>query len=364
MKLTRWQFFCVMTALEVCMTIWLTISPALKAARQDSWISMLVGGLIGVGVGFLMARISLRYPDKTLIQFTEIIFGKWLGKCISLLYFVTWYSVSAVVLRDAADFLQTVLFRQTPIYILIAVVLMLMLYINYRGNLSTMGRFGEIACPLLLVVIAFTFIFNFNNIQPNFILPVFADTGIPSIVKGSVTYASFLGETYFIFMLMPFLVSKKKSTIDLFLIIVTTTITVTLAVTLVIMIYGPYYPANFLYPYFFAVRFISVLEFIENMDIWVILVWVLAVYLKLSLYMFICSYGTAQWLGIKNWKKVIWYFAAIIFVASVLPPNIALVSEDYAQKLWVPYIFPIVMIGIPILMYVVGSMRRKSFANN
>ncbi|MFD2614830.1 GerAB/ArcD/ProY family transporter [Paenibacillus gansuensis] len=55
------------------------MGPALKAAKQDRWISMLAGGLIGVCVGLLMAKISLMYPDKTLVQFSEIIFGKWLG---------------------------------------------------------------------------------------------------------------------------------------------------------------------------------------------------------------------------------------------------------------------------------------------
>ncbi|MDF2962722.1 MAG: spore germination protein [Paenibacillus sp.] len=361
MKLTRWQFFCMMTALEVCMTIWLTVAPALKAAKQDSWISMLVGGFIGACVGLLMARISRLFPDQTLIQFTEIIFGKWLGKFISLLYFATWYSVTAVIMRDTADFLQVVLFRQTPIYMIVIVLLLLMLYINYRGSLSALGRFSEIACPLLLVVIAFTFIFNLNNIQPKLIRPIYTDTGIKTIFKGSLHYASFLGETYFIFMLMPFLVSKKQVSKDLLLVVLTTTITVTLAVLLVIMLFGPYYPSNFLYPYFFAVRFISLLEFIENMDIWVILVWLFAVFLKLSLYMFICSYGTAQWLGIGNWKKIIWWFAGIMFFSSVLPPNVTIVTREYAEKIWAPIVFPIMIIGLPILMLIVGSIRKKSF---
>lgn len=257
--------------------------------------------------------------------------------------------------------MHIVLFRQTPIYVIVIVLLFLMIYINYRGNLSALGRFSEIACPLLLVVIALTFIFNLNNLQPKLIRPIYADTGITTIFKGSLVYASFLGETYFIFMLMPFLVSKRQASKDLLLVVLTTTITVTLAVLLVIMLFGPYYPSNFLYPYFFAVRFISLLDFIENMDIWVILVWLFAVFLKLSLYMFICSFGTAQWLGIGNWKKIIWWFAGIMFFSSVLPPNITLVTREYTEKIWAPLIFPIMMIALPILMLIVGSIRKKSF---
>ncbi|MGG1554270.1 GerAB/ArcD/ProY family transporter [Paenibacillus ferrarius] len=357
MKLTRWQFFCMMIALEVCMTIWLTIGPALRIAKQDAWISMLIGGCIGASIAYLMACVSRLFPDLTLIKFSEYIFGKWVGKIVSLLYFATWYSVTAVILRDTADFLQLVLFRKTPMFAIVGIILLLMLYINHKGGLPALGRFSEIASPLMLVVIITTFLFNLKNIQPHLIRPIYADTGLLTVLKGSIIYASFLGETYFIFMLMPFLKTPKKASKDLLLVILTTTITVTLATILVIMLFGPNYPANFLYPYFFAVRFISLLEFIENMDIWLMLVWLFAVFLKLSLYMFICSYGTAQWLGIKNWKKIIWWFAGIIFVASVLPENVTQVTKDYAELIWAPMVFPIIMIGLPILMLIVGHIK-------
>lgn len=48
--------------------------------------------------------------------------------------------------------------------------------------------------------------------------------------------------------------NKRQASKDLLLAVLTTTITVTLAVLLVIMLFGPYYPSNFLYPYFYAVR--------------------------------------------------------------------------------------------------------------
>ncbi|WP_435164932.1 GerAB/ArcD/ProY family transporter [Paenibacillus glycanilyticus] len=359
MKLTRWQFFCMMMTLEVCMTIWLTIGPALKIAKQDSWISILAGGCIGAGIAFLMARISGLFTDQTLMKFSEFIFGRWLGKIVSLLYIVVWYSVTAVILRDSADFLQLVLFRKTPMYPIVTVILLLMLYINYRGGLPALGRFSEITGPLLLVVIITTFLFNLKNIQPHLIRPIYEDTGLKAILKGSIMYASFLGETYFIFMLMPFLRTPKKASKDLLLVILTTTVTVALATIFIIMLFGPNYPANFLYPYFFAVRFISLLEFIENMDIWLMLVWLFAVFLKLSLYMFICSYGTAQWLGIKNWKNIIWWFAVIMFVSALLPENITLVTKDYAEMIWAPMVFPIIMVGLPLLMLIVGYIKKQ-----
>lgn len=362
MKLTRWQFICVMISLEVCMTIWLTISPALRAASQDAWISILLGGVQGLAIALLMGRVSRLYPDQTIVQFSDFILGKWAGKVVSLLYFLAWYSVAAVILRDAADFLQLALFRQTPIYAIVTVLLLLMLYINYKGDIRVIGRFGEIAGPLLLIVVGGTFVLNLGNIQPELIRPILADHSVGDMIRGSFTFASFLGETYFIFMLMPFLTNRNAAGRDLIWVIAITIVVVTLATVLVIMLFGPYHPAKLLYPYFYAVRYISLLEFIEHMDIWVIIVWLFAVFVKLSLYMFICSYGTAQWLGIKSWKSVIGWFAAFLWIASILPPNVTVVFSDYAQIVWVRFVFPILMVALPLILLIVGTVKKKSSA--
>ncbi|TLS50782.1 hypothetical protein FE782_18980 [Paenibacillus antri] len=360
MKLTRWQFICVMISLEVCMTIWLTISPALRAAKQDAWISILLGGGQGLAIALLMGRVSRLYPDQTIIQYSNLILGKWAGKAVSMLYFLAWYSVAAVILRDAADFLQLALFRQTPIYAIVTILLLLMVYINYKGDLQVIGRFGEIAGPLLLIVVGGTFVLNLGNIQPELIRPILSDYGVREIIQGSFTFASFLGEAYFLLMLMPFLTDRKGARRDILWVIAITIVVVTLATVLVIMLFGPYHPAKLLYPYFYAVRYISLLEFIEHMDIWVIIVWLFAVFVKLSLYMFICSYGTAQWLGIKSWKSVIWWFAAFLFFASVLPPNVTVVISDYAQFVWIRFVFPILMVALPLLLLIVGTLRKRS----
>lgn len=362
MLISRWQFFCMMTALEVCMTIWLTITPSIQAAKQDAWISILFGGIVGCVVALIMVTLSRLYPELTWMELLERLTGKWLGKIIALLYFITWYSVTAVIIRDAADFLQLVLFHQTPIYAIVIVLLLLMLYLNLRGELGGIARFAEVVCPALLVVVISSLMFNFPNMQPQLIRPIFADTGFIPIMKGGLDYASFLGETYFVLMLMPFLKKRERAGRDLIYVILTTTILVSLATLFVIMLFGPTYSAKLLYPYFQSVRFISIMQFIENMDIWVMYVWLFAVFLKLSMYMFICSYGTAQWLGRTQWKKLTWWFAVIVFLGAVLPPNVASLMV-YAKKFWATVVFPGLMVGIPLLLLLIGTIRKKYSRN-
>ena len=106
-------------------------------------------------------------------------------------------------------------------------------------------------------------------------------------------------------------------------------------------------------------RFVSVMEFIQNIDAVIVILWILSVFIKLSLYLFITSYGTAQWLGVKDWRKLIWFVSPIVFVLSLLPANIDVASVEYPAKFWRPYILPINMVGIPILLWIVAAIRQK-----
>jgi hypothetical protein len=69
------------------------------------------------------------------------------------------------------------------------------------------------------------------------------------------------------------------------------------------------------------VRFINFLGFIQNMDVWIVFIWIFSVFVKMSVYLFIKCHGTAQLFGCKKWRRFIIVAAFVIFVLSILPSN-------------------------------------------
>lgn len=129
----------------------------------------------------------------------------------------------------------------------------------------------------------------------------------------------------------------------------------------VIMTFGTNIGPTLIFPYFSMVRFINYLEFIQNMDVWIMFIWIFSVFVKLAIYLFINSYGTAQMLGIKNWRVIIGFAATIIFTISLVPANI-IGLLDYAKFVWIIYIFPIFIVGIPIILLLLSLIRgQRSF---
>lgn len=113
MKLSGLQIFWLMFTFETGNLILLTISPAIKEAKQDTWIAYLIASLLGVLIVYVATKIALLYPHHTLIQFSKLILGKGLGVVIVITYLFQWYSVVPFILRESADFLNTILLPET-----------------------------------------------------------------------------------------------------------------------------------------------------------------------------------------------------------------------------------------------------------
>ena len=87
MKISGRQIFWMMFTFEVGQSLLLVILATIRTAKQDAWISILIAGGIGVALTFLATTLGSLYPKQTLIEFSQTILGKWLGKLLLIPYF-------------------------------------------------------------------------------------------------------------------------------------------------------------------------------------------------------------------------------------------------------------------------------------
>ncbi|RAP77435.1 GerAB/ArcD/ProY family transporter [Paenibacillus montanisoli] len=358
MKISGYQLFWLIFTMEFCMTALFTISPTVSLAKQDAWISMIIATLISLLVIFIAVKLSLLYPEKTFIQYSQLILGKWLGKIIIFIYFCVWISVIGIILREYADFVYLALFSSTPLWFIILVMLGAMVYVTYSGGIRGIGRCSEIIGPVTVVGIILIILFSFKDWDWLKLLPVYYNTGYVSIAKASLSPASFLGESVIVIMLISFMTKPNQAMTSSVLGVAAASIAVLVMTFIVIMVFGPNISAKLIYPLYSAVTFISVMEFIQNVDVLAVLLWIIGIFIKLSLYLFITSYGTAQFFHIKKWKHTIWFIALIVFGIALLPRSIN-DSQVYA-KFWLAVILPVNILGIPLLLWIIGSIRKKS----
>jgi spore germination protein KB len=359
MKISSKQTFWIVAILEFGMTLLLTQSPNIEAVKQDAWISYAISGAAAVAITFVSGKLSLLYPNQTFVEYSQTILGKWLGKLIVIPYFIQLFLAMSVILRQSSEFIRMVLFRNTPLIILVILLLYLMVFVTYKGNIEAIGRCSEVFGPVIFFVTIITLLLSYKNVHLNRILPIYADSGWKTIFNGSLTPLSFLGEASIIMMLISFNQEPKKGVTNAIRAVGLVSIFIMVITLEVLMVFGPTLASRLWYPYFEMVRFISLMEFLQNTEIIVAVIWILSIFIKLSTFLFITVHGVAQWLNIKDWRRVIWFAIPLLIPCSLYFPNIDIASIEFPRKIWVPFILPINMIAIPFLLWIVGAFRKK-----
>lgn len=360
MKVSGVQAFWMIAIMDIGMTLLMTLTPALQAAKQDAWISILVAGCIALLIAVVTTKLVLLHPEQTFIQFSQTIMGKWLGKLVIVIYLVQWYTIIPIILRQFSDLIRILLLPKTPaLYIILAMVLVV-IYVTYSGGLDGIGRCSEILGPVILLMVTLALTSSLNNIQWNRLLPFYADSGMAAILKGSLPPASYLGHAVEFVMISPFLFSSRKGSPYAIWGAAIPSIFVLLSMFMVILTMGVNLSSKMWYPFFEMTKKISMFGFIENLDALAVVIWVASVFIKLSIYFFVTSYGTAQFLQVQNWKNMIWLIAPIVTAFSFFPQNVSEATASYLNNYWVPFVLPVNMIGLPLLLLIVGKIRLKS----
>ncbi|SDX08175.1 spore germination protein (amino acid permease) [Paenibacillus sp. CF384] len=357
MKLSGVQVMWTFATVEVVLFIWGMITPTINLNKQDAWIAMLTGGVVAMALTAIIVRLCMLHPRQTLVEFSQAILGKWLGRAIVLPYFAVWFGLNAAALRLFGDFIHLIMLDRTPVWLIMLLMTVLMTYITYSVGIMGIGRFCEIAGPIMVLTLIVGFSLNIVDIKWHYILPIITDFGVLPIMKHSIQTASFLGESLIFFSILPFLEHQRQAYSKSLIAVGMTAVLACLATTLVLLVFGPDVSARMRFPYFMLVRSINLLDFIQNMDIFVIFIWVFGLFARISLYLFITSYEAARWFRVKNWRSFIWFGAPTMFIMALLIPNEAILKS--VNLYWQTIAFPICSIGIPLLLLLVSAFRKK-----
>lgn len=358
-KISGKQIFWMIAIIGYGVTDLITIRPAVNEAKQDAWISTFIAMVVAILIMYFATKVNLLHPTETLIEIIQTILGKWIGKIIAISFFIMWYTVTPIIMRQSTEVIKEMLLPRTPIFIIVFPMVVLAAYATFQG-LESIARCSEIVGPVMFLVYTVLVVLILKEIQWKYVLPIYSNTGVLPILKGALSPASFLcGSISMIMMLAPFMVEPNKapsrgmwgiSLAGIFLTIVTLVVIATLS---------PNLTAKQWYPAFEAVRFISVENFIQNLDAVIVVVWLSSSFIKFTLFFFITCYGTSQWLGIKNWRNTIWVIAPFIYILALVPRNVIDINILYPIKFLIPFVFPVNLVGIPLLLWIVGTIRKR-----
>ncbi|MFC5449930.1 GerAB/ArcD/ProY family transporter [Paenibacillus aestuarii] len=356
-QLSATQIFWIMTTMAVGVALLLTIGQSIGIANKNAWISVIICGFLCVYAVFAASKLSQLYPNYSFVEYTQVILGKWLGRLVVLIYFVQWYSVTGVIMRELTNRMNLIMPR-TPSWVIIAGILAVVVYAVSQG-IEVIGRCAEFIGPLIIFIVILTLLLSVNNWRSEYIMPVFKDLPLNPIIHGALPPAAIIGQNVILIMLFKFTSNPRAATKAAVAGTALASLMVTITVVMVITTFGSSMSAKMWYPYFELVRVISVADFIQNVDVIFVVVWLASVFIRISVIFFAASYGMGQFLKLKNWKHILWVNVPIVFIIAQLPRSI--MESDYFYPKYFSEFFtlPILIIGIPTMLWIIGAIRAK-----
>lgn len=156
------------------------VIPASIAAdvKQDAWIPLLMSIGLGVILTLLYTSVAKKYPVVSLFEVNDLVFGKWLGRLITLgISFLT-LIFGAQDVFYVGHFMSTQIMPSTPIQF-INILFMLVVMMGAKLGLVVFLRTAEIFFPWLILLFTLFMTMNIPNMDTNNLLPIGEATAIP-----------------------------------------------------------------------------------------------------------------------------------------------------------------------------------------
>lgn len=162
---------------------------------EAGWIAVLCGACIAAISLFLVGRLSLRFPGKNILDYSQIIFspegkersiwGYLLTIPIMFIYISFLLFSTALVKRVFGEVVVTSVLLETPLEIII-LTMMITVYILTLYDIDVLARLNEILLPLIIVPILFIALFSFQNFRLEFLFPIWPNLSLKDVFMGIV----------------------------------------------------------------------------------------------------------------------------------------------------------------------------------
>ncbi|MDQ0883545.1 endospore germination permease [Peribacillus sp. V2I11] len=332
------------------------IIPSMLAseAKQDAWISAILALGIGVLVIPLYRALGSRFPDKSLVEYSEGILGKWLGKTISLLFCSYFFVNAALTLRSIGEFMTTQIMPETPIQAIFIIYLGIVI-MGTRIGLEPLSRAAEIFFPcviFLFLLLALSLLpqIKIENIQP------MLEEGIKPLFRAVIPYigSTFLELVVFL-MFVPY--NNRIQNIGKALWIGTLMggIMLTIISLLTILVIGADLTESQVYPSYVLAKKINVGNFLTRIEVMMAIIWFLTIFFKLTVFLYATALSLAQTLKLKAYRFLTLPLGMILVVFTlVLNPNLIYI-KTFNKDILIYYsltyglFFPLLLLGVAVI---------------
>lgn len=347
------EAICITTLFIMGSTLIMGIS---GSAENDAWIAVILGILISLPMLLIYSRLLSIFQGKDLFEMLELIFGKFIGKLITILYISYAFLLGGLVIRNFGEFVDTLGMPETPMFV-INFTIGLVCIIAVRLGIETIGRTSAYFIVLVFIVLIMVQILVLPQVHFDYIKPIMYNGIMPVIEAGFFAFTFPFAETVVLMGAFYSLKTKKSARRAYLWGLMLAGITIIVLTMRNAMVLGKSIDMYY-FPSYIVVGDISVGNFLQRLEVTVVFVFAIGAFVKTALCLFTVCRGFQRLFKLSDYRTIaiqvgliMVYFSYIVFC------NIMEMKEFV--EVYPYYVIPYQII-FPLVMWIIAEIRKKS----
>lgn len=331
-----------------------------STARQDVWLAMIIA-MAAAGVMIAVyARVLKLFPGNGLYDILDLLFGKVMGRVLSLLFIWYAFHLGAMVRRNFSEFVRIVSLPETPTCIIGFIASILTIW-AVRGGIELLGRWISFFFPIMVFAIVFITLLSVPLMDFTNLKPVLYH-GMSPVLSGAFDVFSFpFAETVLFMAILNNLRENASPYRTYFTGLLIGGGILALITVRSILILGDVNTSLQNFASYASVRLINIGDFLQRIEASVSLVFIFSGFIKSTVCLYAVTEGTAYLFNIQDYHRITAPLGLLTTVFSITLYDGALEMFEWVE-IYKYYAVPF-QILLPLIIWITAEIKCRIAGN-
>lgn len=284
--------------------------------QNASWmIPIISGGIFFIPLFLLLKTLSV-FKDKNLFVVIQQLLGKYIGFFICLLIFVINSFFISYDSRTYTNIIRAFYFTTTPNLIIYAILMFVCAYGAKKG-IQHIGSVAYLVIFYLIFSFSLALFLSTQNSNIGAMFPIWGP-GKLEILKESTLRLTLFADFFILTTILPYITSYKDFRKGTWIAFVYVSIQLSIATLTFICLFDTTLRGT-AYPFHSAIRYISLGEFLANIETLFFPIWLLTAFIRFAAILYINALMFGHVFKIKDFEFLIPSLAAIYLLIGMIP---------------------------------------------
>jgi len=324
------------------------------AAGSAGWLALAAGALIALAALALGLAAMGRFRGESMVPVCIRLAGPVLGRLLTLPVWLGFLFVTALTARQFAESFSTALLPRTPVPVISATIVVLA-GLSAAAGLETLVRatmlFSLVLAFFLVALLAGTLpLADLTNLWP------LLGPGLGPVALEGWKASGFYGEFFLLFLIVDAFRRRSELWRTGALAIGVGWLILSAISVLTVAVFSVPGAERLSFPIFMLARSLNIGEFVERVEALFVFLWMLTAVLKLGATLFAAVIMLAQYAGLAHFRPLVPGTGLLVYLLAAVPRSggeaATLDFRGLREWGWT------VVVGVPLVMYLLGLRRR------